>query len=1178
VNVDRSWLGVSVVRVRVLSAGLMLVLAGCLALGWGPHSRPGITTSALQNQMPAASYLALSQPRSAAPVPSAATFRPSTPSSVFSCLPLIFEPNQGQANLDRADSRARFIARGSGFNVLLGSDGAIFNLRSSLRSESSNPSTRRDSARNDAPQNDAPQRFESFRMKLAGANPNASLTATDLLPGKSNYILGNDPARWRHGIPQFARVRYENIYPGINLVFYGHEGRLEYDFQVAAGAEASRAELEFDGADAVELRDGAVLIQRRGASMRLEALRVYQEIAGRKQTVNARFVLRGPNHIGFALGPYDHARELIIDPIPSFSTYFGGTGDERATSVTLDGSGNVYLTGSTNSPNLPVTTGAYQNSLNTTPPATNVYIAKITPGNPSILDYVTYVGGNGTDAPVGIAVDGAGDAFIAGTTTSTNFPHTPTAYQTVPETGTTTPVSHVFVTELNPTASTLQYSSYLSGNGTDFASGMTIDASGNLYVTGTTNSTDVGSPTGSQFPSSSLPYAVPFQISSLALPQFFVTKVNTFNAGKASIAYSTYFGGSITANGTPAVSTGGGIAVDVNGNIYFDGTTNYTYTNGEVGDFPILNAYQPCLNQPPPVTVTNPPVCTNAATSTQTDAFLAKINPNVAQGEQLQWSSYFGGTQTDSATGIAIDVGAANVFVVGTTNSPGITGTANFASYQICLNTPVNPISTADCNLSTPAANDAFVARLSNPVSTTVNNNMTLNYFSYLGGSGDEAGQAITVDSADGALLTGWTQSSDFPIFPTPNDGIQSTLTGMRDAFIARLNTTATQGQGSSAVWATYFGGTNTITPGVLATTEGTGVALDVFEDTFFAGDTNAIDLSVSGSPQATNGGGFDAFATELRTAATVTVSGVLTLGTNQTFISAGSPAVFTYTVTNNGPDLATGLVLTDNLLQSVTGVAFTNVAVSATSGTCSGGGGSTTTSVACNIGTLQAAATSTVTITLTPAANSTGTSASFNGGTVQVTGPNNIFLASTSVSAKMSDFSLAVNPPNNSVNKAGDTAPYQVKLTPSPIYTTAIALSCSGNIPTGASCNFAPTNSVTLASTSPGAATLNITTTARPIVTGSAQYGFRHFYALWIFTPGFALLAIGVSGNRRRRRILGFLMLCALFAPLLLLPACSTATTQIPTGGTQAGTYNITVTATSGTDVKSQGIQLTVP
>ena len=1075
-------------------------------------------------------------------------------------LPLMFEPNLGQANLDPADARARFIARGSGYTLFLGTEGAIVSLRSSQGDQASKFGA-----------------FSSFQMKLAGANPNASLSATDLLPAKSNYLLGNDSAKWRSGIPRYARVRYENIYPGISLVFYGNQGRLEYDLQVAPGADPAKAELEFDGAKSLELKDGALVVKGAGGDARVEAPRVYQLIAGRQQPVEGSFVLRGANRAGFSIGPYDATRELVIDPNLSFSAYFGGTGDEHASSIAIDGAGNIYLAGSTTSPTLPVgaITTVFQSTL---AGAQNVYIAKINPVLNPPLQYVTFLGGTGSDSPVGIGVDGAGDPIVAGTTTSPLFPTSATAYQARPEVG-SAGTKHVFVSKLNPTASSILYSTYLSGSGDDTATGMTIDGSENVYVTGTTTSTkpqDVGSATGPQFPSSSLPYATPFQSTPLASIQFFVTKVNTGNSGKGSIAYSTYFGGANSETTTP-VATGGGIAVDTNGNVYFNGTTNFTYTNGAVGDFPILNAYQACLDAPGTTVVSNPPPpCSNSSTTTPTDAFVAKLNPTGAQGQQLQWSTYFGGAQTDSGTGIALDSGAANVYIVGTTNSSPTTSVATFAAYQVCLNTPVN-VSPPNCATSTSTTpTDAFVARFSNPTTTTTGTttNVSLTYFSYLGGTGNEAGQAITVDSASGALVTGLTTSTDFPVAPTPGD-VQGHLTGAQDAFAARLNTAAVTGQNTNGSWATYFGGTNTSTSGVLATTQGTGIALDVNQNTFFAGDTNAIDLpvTVTGS-QAANSGGFDAFVTELQTTANLSIVGVLTLGTNQAFINAGNQATFTYTLTNNGPDLASNITVNINLDPKVTIVPLTSVTASTSSGTC--GSNSTTTGVSCFVASLQPLATATITVNATPTAKPNGSQATFNGGAVQVLSANNSVLAETSVSANMSDFALAVSPPNRSVKVAGATAFYQVQLTPNPSYTTGITISCTG-LGTGMTCTPAPAT-VNLQGSSPGTATLSIGTTARPITTGSVSSASKSVYALWLAVPGFALAGVGLGGDRRRRRIVGLLLLWVVGALLLLQPACSSSSTAPPTSGTPAGTYNITVTAAANGDSKSQGIQLTVP
>jgi len=1086
--------------------------------------------------------------------------------SVVAGLPLRFEPNQGQANLDPADRRVRFLASGPGYSLLLGSESVVLRLLSQ-----------------DFPKHDVSHsatRVESLEMKLAGANPNPSLTGAGLLPGKSNYLLGNDPAKWRRGVPQFSGVRYTAVYPGIDLVFYGNEGRLEYDFQVAPGSDPAQAELEFDGAQRLELKDGALLIHNKTSSVRLEAPGVYQQVAGRRQPVRASFVLRGAKRAGFAIGAYDHSRELVIDPVLIFSTYFGGSGNELASSVAVDGSGNIYLAGSTTSPTLPQgeLTTVFQSALKTAS-AQNVYIAKITPPQGTVgavLDYVTYLGGSGIDSPVGVAVDGAGDAYVAGTTTSNNFPTILTAYQSKPESVGT----HVFVSELDPEAATLLYSTYLSGNGTDIASGMTIDAKGYVYVTGTTTSGN--EPSTDQFPASNLPQALPFQTIPRYSTQFFVTKVNTNAQSYGSITYSTYFGGGDFV--PPLIIAGGGIAVDTDGNIYFTGTTNFTYSGtSPTTDFPILNAYQPCLDQTPPTTITIPPTCSSTTSTANSDAFVAKLNPNAEQGSQLQWSTYLGGSETDSGTGIAVDSGAANVYVTGSTNSQDFTASSLvFASYQQCLNNLYTGTGTAiTCTTqNNPAPSDAYVARLSNPAASTTGTptDVSLTYFSYLGGSANEAGLAVAVDSASGAVLTGWTQSTatnpptagSFPILSCAE--IQCSFVATQNAFLARINTAAVTGQNTTASWVSYFGGTGI--------GQGTSVTLDVNQVAYFAGDTNATNLEqlarLVKPLQLQNNGGYDAILMQVGGAASLSITGVLTLGNNQTYISAGSQATFTYTLTNGGPDLATNITVADNLSPSVTGVPLTFVSANATpNGTC--GGGTTNPIVTCNIPSLQSGSTATITVVVTPTPTTPPGEARFNGGSVLATAANGINSTPISVPAQMSDFSISVSPANVAIPQAGDTATYQVQLTPIPVYPASISLSVSG-LPTGATASFtSPT--VTLPSTSPGTSTLNISTTARPITTATASAAGRAFYAIWLALPGLAWLGMGMKSGRRRRHVTGMLLLCAVFSLSLLLPACSHTSTQPPALGTPAGTYPLTVTATgAGSDTRSQTVQLVVP
>jgi len=870
----------------------------------------------------------------------------------------------------------------------------------------------------------------------------------------------------------------------------------------------------------------------------------------------------------------------VIDPQLTYSTYFGGSGNENHVSVAVDGSFNIYLAGSTTSTNLPAVAGVYQQTLNGTE---NVFIAKIVPTSgsiPSFLAYVTYLGGEGVDYPVGIAIDNSSNPYVAGTTTSLLFPVTQTtAYQTSPETPTQGPCDpnvagvycHVFVTKLTNNsagiASQLGYSSYLSGNGNDVASGMTIDQSGDIFVTGTTTSQETY-PSADQFPASNLPQKLGYQSTSrapLGQPQFFATKVYTNGSRIGSILYSTYFGGG-TFETTSPIATGGGITVDTNGNMYFTGTTNYTFTGtSPTTDFPILNAYQPCLDQQPPAVIQTPPSCQNTTSTSNSDAFVAKINPNAAAGAQLIWSTYFGGSQTETGTGIALDTGAANVYVTGTTNSTDITSALTFAAYQTCLDQPVNPASGVACtnsNATTAYPNDAFVARFSNPTTfTTGVTNIGLTYFSYLGGSSNDSGLAITVDAASGALVTGSTTSTDFPVNPAQNN-IQSALNGPQNAFMARLNTVAVVGQ-TNASWSNPYGGNNM--------DEGTSVALDSTQNSYFAGDTTSDQKIPATGLQTQIGGGSDAFLAQVGSSSTLSIAGVLTLGTSATtFVGAGTPATFTYTITNGGPDPAYNLVVQDNISQSITGVALTFVSASGP-GTCSGAS-STQTLIVCSISSLQSGATATVQIVLTPTPSGSSPQG-FNGGSVQVLGTNNIILAHTTVAANMSDFSINVNPSSQSVAAAGLTAQYAVQLTPLPVYPGSVSLSCSGT-PTGAGCSF--TASPVSLLNGPATSTLNVTTTARPIVTPVASLVARPLYVVGLCLPGLAFFGLGSGG--RRRRVAGLLMLCALFALILLQPACSKNTTPTPVSGTPAGQYNIVVTATSGSDSKSATISLNVP
>jgi hypothetical protein len=584
-------------------------------------------------------------------------------------LPLSFEPNYGQV-----DPAVTYLARGDGYTLFLTADEAVLALTASA------PAV--------------------LRWRLVAADPAAAAAGQDGLPGRVHYYLGNDPAAWRTDVPTYARVRYTDVYPGIDLVYHGTRRQLEYDFVVAPGATPDAIRLAFAGADGLEIdAAGDLLLHLPNGTLRQPRPTIYQEGAGARERVPGGYRLLsapdGPDAVplvAFAVGPYDPTRPLVIDPTFAFSTYLGGAGDDQGLGVAVDAAGNVYVAGSTTSVNFPVTAGSLQTSL---AGARAGFVAKLAPAGNALL-YATYLGGNNQTTANAIVIDGAGNAYLTGSTSATNFPVTSGVFQPGLGGG-----IDAFVAKLNSTGNSLLYAAYLGGSGQEQGFGLAIDAAGNAYVTGYTDSPNFPVTAGA------------YRTTPVGGVDSFVTKVN---AAGTALVFSTYLGGSGDEGGAamlqqpPAVFPGyNRLALDPSGNVYVTGRTNS-------GDFPTVNALQGVLRG-------------------GFDAYVSKLD---ASGATLLFSTYLGSTADDAGYGIAVDA-AGNAYVTGAVGAPTFPVGGGVVQTVYGGGTA-----------------DAFVAK--------VGPTGALFYSTFLGGAGADEGHAIAVDTAGAVYLTGQTTSSNFPV------------------------------------------------------------------------------------------------------------------------------------------------------------------------------------------------------------------------------------------------------------------------------------------------------------------------------------------------------------------------------------------------------------------------------
>ena len=707
-------------------------------------------------------------------------------------MPIQFEANHGQV-----DEAVKFLARGKGYtlfltptesvmvlsqseaNVPIDDRGAEFLMSLTFAPSQPNANTQvgdRTAVGRLLNTESKSIKQSVVRMKLEGANPSSTVSGMEQLPGIVNYFIGNDPAKWRTKIPTYAKVQYQDVYPGIDLAYYGNQGKLEYDFIVAPGADPGEIKLAFEGASDIKVADsGDLLLTTPVGDVRLQKPMVYQlEPDGRKTLVAGTYVVAAPSDrssmvfrssptraVGIQLAAYDHSKPVVIDPVVVYSTYLGGSGgQDLGRGIAVDSAGAAYVTGDAISVNFPVLSA----SQGTFAGLMDAFVTKLDASGTRV--YSTYLGGSGSDAGYGIAVDGAGAAYVTGRTASSNFPVLSASQGVLAGAGT----FDAFVTKLDAAGARL-YSTYLGGSDIDEGYGIAVDGAGAAYVTGETRSPNFPLLSASQ------------GVFGGGVVDAFVTK---FNAAGARV-YSTFLGGGSS-------DIGHGIAVDGAGSAYVTGWTASS-------NFPLLSASQGVL--------------AGAGTS---DAFVTKLD---AAGVRV-YSTYLGGSNNDEGRGIAVD-GAGAAYITGrtaSTNFPVLAasqvafggglfdafvtkldaagarlystylgGSHIDEGYGIAVNGAGSAYVTGrtfSTNFPVLAASqevfggvggfsDAFVSKLDTTGARL--------YSTYLGGSHIDEGYGIAVDGAGGAYVTGQTASTNFPVLSAS----QGVYAGSGDAFITKL-------------------------------------------------------------------------------------------------------------------------------------------------------------------------------------------------------------------------------------------------------------------------------------------------------------------------------------------------------------------------------------------------------
>jgi hypothetical protein len=669
---------------------------------------------------------------------------------------LAFEPNDPQSS-----SPVQFTSRAQNYTVFLNS----YEATVVFRAPEQRPIPQNGSAKNTEP----PIDFVS--LHLLNSNRSAMPQVEQPLPAKANYFLGSDPQKWRANVPIFARVRYPSVYKNVDLVYYGADSQLEYDFVIQPGGDPKSIRFSLDAARRPAIdRNGDLTLQVGNAQFALRKPATYQLIAGQKHHVSAEFQPSGHDSFGIHVEDYDRSLPLIVDPVLAYSTFLGGSADEGIFGIAFDEEGNIYVAGETSSADFPNKDAVQKHVVG----SYDVFVSKFDPTGTQLI-YSTYLGGSAFDHAIGIRIDESGSAYVAGITQSPDFPVKNARQPALAG------ISNGFIAKLSPSGSELVFSTYLGGRNFDQILALALDKHKHLYVAGSTNSRD--------FPVTAKAFQKVCDGAAnggFCIGDAFVTQ---FDESGKNLVYSTYLGGR-------GYDTAGGLAVDDEGHAYIAGQTYST-------DFPTKRGYQSSL-------------------SGFADAFVTKLNPS---GSEVLFSTFLGGSSFDGANDLALDR-QGNVYVT------GITGSTDFPMVQ--------PFQSKNQG----GQFDGFLAKLDLQTSQLI-------YSTYVGGNGIDYPFRIAVNGRGEASIVGFTSSTNFPLL----NPIQASYRGgITDAFVFTLDRT-----GERPRFSTYLGGSGD--------EFGYTITIGCRDSVWVGGSSSSKDFPIVDAFQSTYAGGpFDAFLSRIDT------------------------------------------------------------------------------------------------------------------------------------------------------------------------------------------------------------------------------------------------------------------------------------------------------------------------